>query len=285
MLWLSLFLDTASAGCTDAQGLVEVAKSAIVEGRLEDAERAISQMEGSALGCGPSVSPDLLARFWLAEGAALAFSGDRDSAADSFRAAGRVKPGYWNPELGPVVEGWYKEALAAPAATPGELALSPAPQRYIGVLDGMIVAFPTPADAGLHLVEVGPPTGPMKYGKFVYIEPGQRLVINTGLAEEVIAVVEAPPPPPPPVVAVLPPPPVVPEKPHKPLPVFAIAGGVLAAGAVGSAVLWTGENGAMRDATTLDALDAAKGHQIAYGATGLSLVVLSGAAFTLQFAF
>lgn len=284
MSWLSLFLDTATAGCTDAQGLVDVAKSAIVEGRLEDAERAISQMEGSALGCGPSVSPDLLARFWLAEGAALAFSGDRESAADSFRAAGRVKPGYWNPELGPVVEGWYKEALAAPAGAPGELALSPAPQRYIGVLDGMIVAFPVAADAGLHLIEVGPSTGPMKYGKFVYVEPGQRLVINTGLAEEVApVVVEAPPPPP--VVAVLPPAPVVPEKPHKPAPVFAIAGGVLAAGAIGSAVMWSGENGAMRDATTLDALDAARGHQIAYGATGLSLVVLSGAAFTAQFAF
>lgn len=283
MLWTALLLiDTARAGCTDPQDLVDVAKTAIVEGRLDDAERAISQVEGSALGCGPSVSADLLARFWLAEGAALAFSGDRESAADSFRAAARVRPGYWNPELGPVAEGWYREAVAAPPLAPGEIVLAPPPARYHAYLDGTAATFPVGAAAGLHLVEVGPPDGPMEFGRFVVVDAGQKLVIHTDLVERAPAATLAVAPEP--VYPVAPVPPIPPPS-DKRAPWLAIGGAVLAAGAVGSGVLWAGENDAMRDATDLEALDAARRNQRVYSGLGYGLAALSATAFTVEFAF
>lgn len=306
MLLILLNSLASAAPCPDVEAQVTEAEAALVEARLADVEAALAEAE-AAFVCARPPETQLLARFWLAEGAMYSINEDEAGAADSFAAAHRVAPDHWNASLGEDMRADYE---AAAAADPGQgtLRLEPAPRALVGWVDGSSRDFPVDLAAGLHLVQVGPRKQPARFGRIVYLPPGDTLVLDhpveeplglfdavglpepepvvepepeemtsegTESTEDVVEeVVETEPvtEPPPPVPPEPDPPPITdaPVPTSKP-PTFAIAGGTIMALGGASLIAALAQNGAMNRAETPDEVNEAYSRQRFYGNASYTL--------------
>ncbi|MCO4745198.1 MAG: hypothetical protein KC912_10455 [Proteobacteria bacterium] len=285
-----LFSGTAYAACPDLEASLVAAEATVLEGRFDDTETALATVE-TALGCGEVGAAESLARFWITEGAMLHLGGDPEGAVDSFTAARRVAPDYWNADFGPQLATAFQ--AAAPLEGPsGTIALSPGLERYLAHIDGAPANIPAETTPGLHLIQVGPPEGPTEFAQFVYVPPGQELSLATGIVEkaapapEPVVVPEpepvvAPEPEPEPLPEVPPPPP--PQKPK--ISPFLIGAGVAAVGSAITFGLHQSQNAKYEDAESIEALDATKNRQIAFGGTAIGLAGLAATGVVLHVAF
>jgi hypothetical protein len=266
-----LLISAAWATCPDPAAGVATAERAVVEARFDDAEAALAQAEAGFV-CGDPADPDVLARMWMAEGAWLVLQDRNDEAKESFAAAKRVSPDLWNADYGDRIRAVYDESRDS--GEMGQLSLRPAPDAYAAYLDGDEAVFPRSAEAGLHLIQVGPRTKAAQFGKVVALMPGDTLVVTTDLVE----VAPAPTP-----VAVTQPVPTDEPTTTTRSPALLIVSGAALALAAGSAGLALAQNGAMKNATTTEELDAAFARQKAFGATSYGLLGVGAVGGTLHF--
>lgn len=176
-MWL---IALARAAPCDLDQDVMTAYGALVEGDLEEAERALGSAE-DALGCPARPSePQSLGRFWLVEGALLVAAGDPSSSL-SFAAARRVAPALWLSALGEPTHRLWETALAETGT--GMLAFDIELRRRRVSVDGRAwggEALP----AGLHAIQLQEGDGRLCFGAMVYVGAGTATTVTTGLQPE-----------------------------------------------------------------------------------------------------
>jgi len=186
----------AHAACDEAPLYVERAEQAVLEGRLADATQALKDAT-VAWTCGPNAEPEVLARFWLAEGALAMAEGDLARARLSFSAAYRVAPDLWPIDYG--VKPYIQYQAAAEEWTgQATIKLHPQPVARLSLLDGQPASYPATTVAGLHLVQLGRSEQHMEFASFVKVEQDDTFLVLTELepvSEEELAAAPAPPSP------------------------------------------------------------------------------------------
>jgi len=157
-----LLAGPARAACIDVPIEIGAAERALVDARLDDAGRSLERIE-TAIGEPPDstegvcarLDPQVLARFWIAEGAMASLGGSSDAAARAFHAASRVDRTQWTNVFGPALRAEWESAAQLEDAT-GSVALDPAPPPGLSTwLDGLDATFPADTTDGLHLVQLG----------------------------------------------------------------------------------------------------------------------------------
>ena len=179
-----LLAGLAHAACVDVPIELGAAERAIVDVRLDDAGRSLERIE-TAIGAPPGtvdgvcarLEPQVLARFWIAEGALASLGGSGGAAARAFRAAHRVDPAQWTTAFGSALRAEWESAAQAEDAT-GSVALDPAsPAGRSTWLDGLDVAFPADTTDGLHLVQIGS-NDDAEWGTIVLVPAGETFVVR-----------------------------------------------------------------------------------------------------------
>ncbi len=276
MTWLLMWMMVPAQACDDVEPLLEAAHSAILEARLDDAQAALDKVLPTLSSCRSPATPDQLARMWNIEGVALAMTGANADADVSFAASARLSPDTWDANYGAALRERRDAAVEAETGS-GTLALVPTPRNFTAHLDGTAILAPTSVTAGLHLIQVGPDEEPSRFLKLVSLPADQTTEVATGLTE--------PAEEPEPVAAV--PEPAVPPEPVQPPPssasspsggggagkaiLIGVGAGLGALGA-GAAVLASQQNGAMREASTVDELNSAYDRQKLFGYSAYGLI-------------
>lgn len=179
-LLTALLVGVVHAACDDAPLYIERAEQAVLSGRRQDAARALDDAR-VAWACGPAAESQVLARYWLAEGALVLADGDPVRARLSFSAAYREAPDFWPVDYG--IQSFIQYQAAAQEWT-GEagIKLHPDPGARQCLLDGRPASFPTACTAGLHLVQIGQDPEAMELAAFVAVQPGETFLLLTELA-------------------------------------------------------------------------------------------------------
>jgi hypothetical protein len=180
---LLLFVQVGRAGCLDLPIELGTAERAIVDTRLDDANRSLQRIEVE-LGAAPGsrnagcsrLDPATVARFWIAEGAAASLGGSAEGAFRAFHAAARVAPGQWTVAFGSTLRAEWEAAAALPDAI-GRIALDPGPVGRAAWLDGNQAVFPIDVADGLHLVQVGTDDEAV-WGAIVLVPAAETFVVR-----------------------------------------------------------------------------------------------------------
>ena len=195
---LVLLAGAARAACVDVPLELGVAERAIVEARLDDASRSLERIVGAIADPPASgdrvctrLDPEMVARFWIAEGAAASLGGSAEAATRAFRAASRVDPDQWTTAFGSALRAEWESAARLPDET-GTIALDPPPADRTTWLDGAAATFPADTPDGLHLVQVGDDA---VWGAIVLVPPGETFVVRVPDLPPVTAPIEAAEPP------------------------------------------------------------------------------------------
>ncbi len=154
------------AGREDALAALEeavvTADLGVVQQRIDD---VVATFE-----CGRGATAEQLARLWNAEGAYLLLEGDPIAAEESFQAAKRVAPDLWTGAFGPKMRETWDDA---PEATErGTISVDPRLSWWTVLVDGQPAKIPDDVPTGLHVVQGGPSTDDIRFGKLVYVRPG-----------------------------------------------------------------------------------------------------------------
>ncbi len=277
LLLLAALVGAARAGCDEAEAYVTRAEQAMLEARLDDAASALRDAE-VAFSCGPVADPEVLVRFWLAQGARETAVGDVRAAAVSFRAAASLAPDHWPVDYGikPYIQ--YK-AAAELWLGEGIIQLHPEPGARVTALDGTIAPFPVTTLEGLHLVQVGQDPEAMEFASLVTVRSTEPTMVLTGLS------------PPGPDGRVV-------QPGREPAPTLRVrshgrrmartgalvVGGTAAVLAGGGVWLTRAQDDVMREQTTQADLDAVYARQQRYAAITWSLAGVSAVGITLHFA-
>jgi hypothetical protein len=272
---LALLAGTARAACVDVPIELGAAERAIVDARLDDASRslerivvAIADPPGSGDGVCARLDPQVVARFWIAEGAAASLGGSADAASRAFRAASRVDPDQWTTAFGSTLRAEWESAAQLPDAN-GVIALDPPPVGRSTWLDGGDATFPADATDGLHLVQVG--TGDSAdWGAIVLVPAGETFVVRV------------PDLPPLPTESIE----VATDEPPKARRTAFLAGGA-ACLVAGGAVAWMAErkDDDVANAGGIDEVDAAHRSQQRLGAVSYGLLGLGAAGIVVGLAW
>lgn len=277
MLWpLLIALGLAQAACPDPDQAVDALVGALEAEDLDRAAFASKEAE-AAVGCS-FAAPDTLARLWLAQGALDARRGALTAANDAFAAAQRLNPSLWLADAMVGLRRQVEVAVASAEQGSGSLQLQPLPQGWAVSVNGRVGVPLDAVPAGLTLVQVGPEAGEARFARFVYLVPGQQLVLQTGLqdpplVEAAPALAEAPP---------------APERSRRRPPILLIAGAASGTLAIGSAALALSQNEVMQysgDTGDLDGVNAAHRRQVAFGTSAYTLAGLAATAVVLHFTF
>jgi hypothetical protein len=241
----------ARAACPDPEPALARAMEALITGDTVPAKAALMEVEAS-FPCAP-VTPSLLARHWLARGAAAEQEGD--AAGPWFAVARHVSPETWEPRLGPGLRSTWSAATAAGAT----LAIEPSGHAWV---DGtLMTAWPIPTTAGPHLVQVLDSAGAVSFSRVVTLLPDERALVQTGLTPSLPTLDAAPtaarPPSPPPVT----------RPPRRGR--TALAAGAVVTLVISGTAAWQAraQDDAMRNAPDLDTLDRVYGTQVAWAWT------------------
>ena len=254
-----MFLLSTAWACPDATQAVVQAEGAVLELRAEEAEAALTDAV-AGFACGPEASPELVARFFLAQGmtAGLAdYSQDAD-----FRAAHRAEPSVWVTDYGPVNYGAWQEA-GGKVLEDGTLRLTPTPTVRRVWIDGRPATPETTLESGRHLVQVGT-LGKMEFAEVVSVPADRELLLDTGLTP----------------IRVELPTPAAPEVQRSVNPLLVGAGGAAAA-AVGVSLAGMTQTGAMREAPDEATLNQAYSRQKTLLYTSYALGAVSAVTFTV----
>ncbi len=178
-LLIFLLSAPAHAQCPDPSTLIDEARQAILEARMEDAGDAMKQAE-EALGCSGLPTPELISRMWLTEGARLYFSGDEPGALRAFAAAARTDSSVWFEEFGQQLHEVYEEATQEPRG-PGEILLEgDVPEGYQPALNGTPVEFPQTVVGGPHLIQILRPDGTAIYARSIMLPDDEVVEVRVG---------------------------------------------------------------------------------------------------------
>jgi hypothetical protein len=227
-----VMLAAAAEPCPDPGPALDAAERDIVDFFLADALRGLEVVR-EAWGCGPPATSEHLARYWAASGMVLHLQGNPGVEA-SFQAGRRAGGSTWNPAYGDAARALWD--AADPPSGPGRAlqlrgGLLESEQAWVDGTRAPELA----AGLGLHLLQVGPPTG-MRFAKLVEVTPGEGplLVVPPETAASVPVLVPAPMPAP-----------VAPIEPPQPpplrrglAPVGQVAGLALAGGAAYTSYLF-----------------------------------------------
>ncbi len=264
-VWL-LIPTAMAAECADPAAQADRARDAVLTADLDTAAEAVAAAE-SAFACSGTAQPEVLAKLWLAESLLWTYEGDPAAAQDALAAAAWVAPGVWDSGYGEPTRDRHLALAGQEPAADASIAVQPPTTSWLTAVDGQAVSAPAAVRPGLHLVQVGPTSSEMRFAKFVYVSPGQNLVVETGLTEVV------------PTATVLPgdgPEPV----PQRSLPPLLIAAGSAAAVSVLTGAAALGQDRAMRNAAdqgSVQGVDRAFARQKALGATSYLTAATAGA--------
>lgn len=255
------------APCDVPEVLLDQAETAIIEGRLDEAE-VLTEKTGVSFRCGTVATPRVLGRLWLAEGALFTLQMDAEGD-DAFAAAARVAPGFWNDAYGARLRDAYDRVSAIPAP-PAIIDLDPPVSTYVGLLDGTVTTFPVEAPSGLHLVQVGPSADRAVFSIMMYLPAGNDVVLRTGIDESVqLEPIET--------LAVTDPGPRTRgDRKRRPLGLILASGGAAILASV-SAGLALNEKRIMENTSDLDTLYAAQQRQLGWAISSYTLMGLTGA--------
>lgn len=272
VLTVLLALSPSAWACEPTTAVVREIEAAVLEARLERLGSLQARVDAS-VACGAPMPAELVARLWLAEGAAHALLGDEKGSMQAFLAAWRADPDLWNADLGPQLRATYDRAVSLQTDASGRIAVLPESPAWVVRLDGRPVTAESTQTAGLHVVQVHPPDGEVRFGKHVVLLPGQRLVLDTGLPLAPAVAAPVDPGRGPSTV-------IVRRSASRPVGLL-----VASAGSIGlatlSGVLYATQDGAMRRAADLDALDAARDRQVGFGAAGMALGAVGAVGLTV----
>jgi len=217
---LLLGLGVAHADCPDLHLATADATDALISGKVEEAQGALERAE-AALSCGSPPDREALARLWLTEGAVASVAGQADDALEDWQAAARLRPDLWEPRYGEALKAQRDAAVAGLGQGRGAIRVDPQPDRTTVLVDGVETPNPTPAEEGLHVVQIT--RRDVLYGKVVLLGPDETLLVHP----------ELPPPP---------------DK--KPVGgrIAALVGGALSAGAGAGLLVLASHQGAPMDA-------------------------------------
>jgi hypothetical protein len=264
---LAALFGSAQAQCDDPFELVKRAERAVLEARLDDAQRRLVDME-AAFGCGPAASPDLLARMWISDGVMRSMKGAKSDASISFAAAYRASPGLWTEDFGNRLKTEY-EASGQRESAPADLRLVPLPQGYGVAIDGVAWDTTSSLTDGLHLVQVGPDAAPMEFAKVVLLSPNAMLKVQTGLS---LSSVEPGSP-----LSVG-----VDEDPTKRSPAWLLSAGGAGVVALAMAGGAYAQNPKLKAASSTQSLDKAYARQKGFGVAAVASTGVAATAFTLH---
>ncbi|MEQ1571756.1 MAG: hypothetical protein ABMA64_39370, partial [Myxococcota bacterium] len=162
--------------------MIDAAEQELILTNLDAARQRLRQLE-AAFACGTIAESEVLGRLWLAQGAISGLSGKPGDAIEPWRSAGRVSAGRWVAEYGQVLRDQYELAIDAPTPEMSTLVLDPPLFRWMGAVDGQVVEFPAQVPAGLHLVQVGADELNVAFARMVVTEPGEEVLVQTGISE------------------------------------------------------------------------------------------------------
>ncbi|MEZ4318215.1 MAG: hypothetical protein R3F61_11965 [Myxococcota bacterium] len=263
--------------CPAVPPLLDAANGALVEVETDAAQQSMRKAEEALLACRAIFDPKTLGRLWLLEGVLRTVEGDETAATDAFAASGRVAPDAWQDVYGPTVRGRYEVALTRdPGAS--DLELVPELGANVAWLDGVRAEGSTvPTTGGLHAVQISDPTGVVLFSQILWLPPGDRMRLETGVptASRVEVEVPGPVPRPEPVVA---------REPKRIDPL--LVGGIGAAVVGGTLMAWSFErSAAMGSATEPDVLRSRYHQHAASRISGLGMLGLGVTAVGLSFTF
>ena len=190
ILWISV----ASADCVaDRTAFLGDAQEHVLTVDIDRAQAALDAAE-EAMACGSVVAPEVLARFWLIDGALQVMRGDAGGAAQAFQSAAWVAPDVWMEELGPAMRSAYDEA-ASVERTFGTLEWTPT--GATGWIDGRLKENPTDVAVGLRLIQAGTSESDVTFARIVLVTAdAMRLETSVELPRPVPRVAELPAPDP-----------------------------------------------------------------------------------------
>ena len=276
---LLLLAAPARAECLDVPIALGATERAVVDARLDDATRSLERIEaairkppGSVDGVCARLDPQVLARFWIAEGAMASLGGSAEAAARAFRAANRVDPTQWTTVFGSALRAEWESAARLEDAS-GSIALDPGiPAGRSAWLDGLDATFPVDTAEGLHLVQLGTDDA-VAWGSFVLVPAGETFVVRV------------PDLPPLPLEAVEETTTTQPARSHARRNVF-LAGGATCLVAGGAfAIAAEGKDDDIANAGSVDEVEAAHRSQQSLAAVSYTLLGLGAAGVVVAFAW
>ena len=190
ILWISV----ASADCVaDRTAFLGDAQEHVLTVDIDRAQAALDAAE-EAMACGSVVAPEVLARFWLIDGALQVMRGDAGGAAQAFQSAAWVAPDVWMEDLGPAMRSAYDEA-ASVERTFGTREWTPT--GATGWIDGRLKENPTDVAVGLRLIQAGTSESDVTFARIVLVTAdAMRLETSVELPRPVPRVAELPAPDP-----------------------------------------------------------------------------------------
>lgn len=153
MMFSLLLFSLAHADCPDLSAATARANEALIAAQLDEARAALLAAE-AGFACGPAPEREALARYWLVEAAVASVTGRAQDAADAWQAAARLAPELWEPRHGLELRAKRDAAVASMGAGQGSIEVEGLPDGHAMWLDGARAPSPSPAAAGLHVVQV-----------------------------------------------------------------------------------------------------------------------------------
>jgi len=163
--------------CPDHAAIIDTATQLVLTLRIDEATKVLKQAE-QAMACGSAIQPEVLARFWIVEGATQSMGGDAEAARDAFAAAILADSEVWIDALGPQMRTVYDEA--ASDLTPVGL-LDWTPTDAWAAVDGVPVQSPATIAGGLRLVQIGASTDDIQFAQIIMVSVGTRQTLNSGV--------------------------------------------------------------------------------------------------------
>jgi len=253
MVVLSLVVLAVAEGCEDTAALALEARLLMLEGRLEEADDRLDRAQ-RALSCGEQPRTQELSEVYLSSATRRVLDNDPIAADVAFVAAHRTDPTRWDPTLGAALRTQYDQAVSAALASTddtGEIYIDALPRGYHSALNGVDTVFPVALPSGEYLVTISD-RAEIRYGKIVYIPPGEVREVNYG------------------------------ELPPARRPVWLMSGGASAAAAGGLAAVALRQRSTISGTDDLEALDRAYRVQRISGTTSYSLAVLATTSLLLH---
>lgn len=259
LLLLQVFASAASAGCPPLGPLLDEVEARFGARAFPDALES-HRTATAALECGQRPTRDELVRYWLADGALHYVQDQRNEAIASLAAASRLNPGLWVMAYGDDLRRVYERASVGVSGT-GRVDLAPPPPAGLRAsVDGTPQQIPATVDAGLHLLQLLDGSTAVYAG--VIAIPEDELVTVRWTTEPEPA----------------------PKQPGSGPPPWLIGAGGAAVLSAAAATGALSQNGAMRRAESVDAVEAAYGRQVGFAVTSYGLAGLAATGLVLHVA-
>lgn len=208
-----------------------------------------------------------MAQYWLLRGAVDHFAGRKGRAAEGFVAAYRTDPTVHIAEFGKAFDQAVEVAVLEAPREFARVKTEPAQPDAEVWINGQVSQVPAELLVGSYAVQLVD-RDRVVFGEVVRLRPGVEQILQTGLdAREGPSVVPAPS-----------------SENRASVPVLLIASAIAGGLAAGSGALYLRENSALRGASDVDRLNAARDRQVGFGVAGATLTAVGVVGVGLHFA-